>query len=265
MSYPVHRKFIENAVEVIRNKNDALGLAAGGSWITNEIDEYSDLDLIIVTAERLSDSKDKMLNCALSLGKLLSAFTGEHVGESRLLICLYDNPLLHVDIKFLIPAELYDRVEDPVILWEKEQNLSDIINSTKSDWPGPDYQWIEDRFWTWVHYTVLKLGRGEIFEALEFLSFIRQNVIAPLIQVKNGNLPRGFRKIEFNCSPDDVKRLSATLPVYKQDEIFDSLYNIIIIYKDLREAIFPGSVLINNEAEQRVIEYYNEVKMARKK
>jgi len=244
--------------------NDVLGLAAGGSWIANEIDQYSDLDLIIVTTERLSDSKDKMLKYALLLGELLSAFTGEHVGESRLLICLYDNPLLHVDIKFVIPEEFYERVEDPVILWEREHCLSDIINSTKSEWPGPDYQWIEDRFWTWIHYAVLKLGRGENFEALEFLSFLRQNVIAPLIQVKNGNLPRGLRKIEFKCSADDVNRLASTLPVFNTDEIFDSLYKIIVLYKELREAIFPVSIMKRNETERRVVEYYHEVKIAKK-
>ena len=30
-----------------------------------------------------------------------ATFTGEHVGESRVLICLYGPPLLHVDLKFV--------------------------------------------------------------------------------------------------------------------------------------------------------------------
>jgi hypothetical protein len=31
---------------------------------------------------------------------LLVGFTGEHVGEPRVLICLYGPPVLHVDLKF---------------------------------------------------------------------------------------------------------------------------------------------------------------------
>ena len=36
-----------------------------------------------------------------TLGHLLHAFTGEHVGEPRLLICLFGPELLHVDLKFI--------------------------------------------------------------------------------------------------------------------------------------------------------------------
>ncbi|MER7057532.1 MULTISPECIES: hypothetical protein [unclassified Streptomyces] len=34
----------------------------------------------------------------------------------------------------------------------------------------PDLQWIEDRFWIWVHYGATKLGRGELFEVNGFLA-----------------------------------------------------------------------------------------------
>ena len=93
-----------------------------------------------------------MMDYARHFGDLISGFTGEHVGEPRVLICLYDKPLLHVDIKFLTLPEFYDRVENPVVLFERNNQLSDIINSTNAVWPQPDFQWIEDRFWTWVHY-----------------------------------------------------------------------------------------------------------------
>jgi hypothetical protein len=53
------------------------------------------------------------------MGNLLAAFTGEHVGEPRLLICLFADPLMHVDLKFISLGQLSSRVEDPVILWER--------------------------------------------------------------------------------------------------------------------------------------------------
>jgi hypothetical protein len=109
---------------------------------------------------------------------LLSAFTGEHVGEPRLLICLYDNPLLHVDIKFVTLEEFGTRVETPVILFDRNSQLKQVINQTTAIFPYPDFQWIEDRFWTWVHYAALKIGRGEYFEAIDFFGYrLKSNVV----------------------------------------------------------------------------------------
>jgi hypothetical protein len=51
---------------------------------------------------------------------LLAAFSGEHVGEPRLLIALYGPPLLHVDIKVVALRDLADRVEDAHVLWDRE-------------------------------------------------------------------------------------------------------------------------------------------------
>src|SRR5690348_9102407 len=93
--------FAEHARDILRSDENVIGLAVGGSWLTNEIDEFSDLDLILVTNEKISGDKELMIKYAKRFGNFLSGFIGDHVGEPRLLICLYDDPLLHVDIKFL--------------------------------------------------------------------------------------------------------------------------------------------------------------------
>ncbi len=102
----IQQHFINRALAVIKQDDSIMGLTVGGSWLTNETDEYSDLDLILVTKEKVSNDPAIMFSHASSFGELLSAFTGEHVGEPRLLICLYDDPLLHVDIKFLTPGRV---------------------------------------------------------------------------------------------------------------------------------------------------------------
>lgn len=263
LSKMIQKQFVEHVLTIIKDNPEIIGLAIGGSWITDEIDEYSDLDLILITKEKISDDKNKMFSLAKTFGNLLNAFTGEHVGENRLLICLYDNPLLHVDIKFLIIDEFYNRVEDPCVYWERNNCLTDIINSTESEWPEFDFQWIEDRFWTWIHYATLKLGRGECFEALDFLSYLRINVTAPLLQIKNGNLPRGLRKIEFNFKKTDIDRLSGTVPAYSAQDIFISLEKTIILYKELREILFPDSIVLHIETELKVLDYFYEIKNKR--
>ena len=118
-----HQQFASQAVSALGSDNGIIGIAAAGSWITAELDAFSDLDLIIVTTGLVGGDKERMMAYANRLGNLLNAFTGEHVGEPRLLICLYSDPLLHVDLKFVTLEEFGTRIETPVILFDREEQL----------------------------------------------------------------------------------------------------------------------------------------------
>lgn len=255
----IQRQFAERVTEILKADSSVIGLAAAGSWLTNELDEYSDLDLILVTKEKVAGDKDLMLAYAERFGKLLAGFTGEHVGEPRVLICLYDEPLLHVDIKFLTLDELEQRIEDPMILLDKGGRLKDAIASTRPGYPYPDYQWIEDRFWIWIHYGLSKIGRGELFEALDFLAYLRMTVFGPLLHIKNGNLPKAVRKLETQISPADLDQLKQTLAGYDKASLINAVENCVFLYRSLRQSLYKG-ITLRIAAEERVIEYFNEVK-----
>ena len=256
----IHKQFIENVIDRLKSDNQALGLAVGGSWVTNEIDEYSDLDLVLVTKSKIPPDIDRMIGYANRFGKLLNGFTGEHVGESRLLICLYDDPLLHVDIKFNTSEEFHIRVEDPVIVWERNEALTSVIKNSEANYPYPDYQWIEDRFWIWIHYTCLKIGRGELFEALDGCSFMRVNVIGSLLQIRNGKLPKALRKVESNLNTPDLLRLKKTIPTYDRDSIIKSLEEIISIYTTVRKELFPKKINFRSETQKKTLDYLHSLK-----
>ena len=258
----IQQDFAYNAAEIVSADQNVLGLAVAGSWITNELDEYSDLDLVLVTKEQISSDKEKMIDLAKSLGNFISGFTGEHVGEPRLLICLYDDPLLHVDIKFMTLQEFVNRIENPVILFERDDLLTAIITSTEAKWPEPDFQWIEDRFWTWVHYACMKIGRGELMEAYDFLSFLRQTVFSPLMQVKNNKKVRGLRRVETQLSLSDLENLKITIAQYNKASIIKALDNSISIYKSLRRKLFPATINMQEKAEKRSLEYFKQIKKA---
>jgi len=255
----VQKEFAERVAAILKEDENTIGLAVGGSWLTNELDEFSDLDLILVTKEKVSDSKEKMLEYAKRFGTFLSGFTGEHVGEPRVLICLYDHPLLHVDIKFLTLEEFGHRVEQPVLLLDKEGKMEQVLAQTTHRFPYPDYQWIEDRFWTWVHYTLLKIGRGEYVEAFDFFGFIRMVVLGPLLHIKNGNLPRGVRKVETQLPAHDFKQLKSTIPTYDGASLLESLYNSITLYRSLRHDLFPDEITLHTETEKSVMAYFEEI------
>ncbi|RZK42788.1 MAG: nucleotidyltransferase domain-containing protein [Pedobacter sp.] len=255
----IQKLFAFKAVEVFKTNSNVLGLAAAGSWITDELDEFSDLDLVVVTKEKIGGNLEQMRLYAKSLGILLSGFTGEHVGEPRVLICLFDDPLLHVDLKFVTLEEFHSRVETPAILFDTEGQLDKALKNSEAIFPHPDFQWIEDRFWVWIHYALLKIGRGENLEAFDFLSFLRMTSLGPLLHIKNGNLPKGVRKVEAMLMDTELKKLTLTIPNYERSSLLSSLNNAVSLYRELREELFDEKIKLNRDAEVRAMDYFKEI------
>lgn len=55
----MQKEFAGKVVDIVKNDSNVIGLAVAGSWITNELDEYSDLDLILITKKKISGDKEK--------------------------------------------------------------------------------------------------------------------------------------------------------------------------------------------------------------
>ena len=257
----IQEKFANRVAAILKPDAEVIGLAAAGSWITGELDEFSDLDLIVVTKQKITDNKDHMLAYAAKFGNLLNGFTGEHVGEPRVLICLYDDPLLHVDLKFVTLEEFKIRIETPIILLDTNEQLKNAINDSQATFPYPDYQWIEDRFWIWIHYALLKIGRGEYFEALDFFGFLRMVVLGPLLHIKNNNLPRGLRKVETQIAQQDFESLKATLGNPNAASLLSAIEHIIVLYRSLRIELFTADVVEQERTEKAVANYLAHIKV----
>jgi hypothetical protein len=228
--------------------------------IDNTMDQFSDLDLILVYDSNFRSSVLKnRLQIASEFGSLLSGFTGEHVGEPRLLICLYNNPILHIDLKFVTLEEAKNGVEKPIVVWQRDSSLSQLVSKTKYSYPCPRIQWMEDRFWVWVHYSAAKLGRGELFEVVNFLSFLRETVLGPLVLMKNNLLPRGVRRIE-NDAPEFTEKFKKTVAIHEKKSCYDAIIYTVSIYLDLRQD-YEEDIEIKYEAQKESIKYLEEVYM----
>jgi hypothetical protein len=249
-----HRRFLTSSVATLERDARIVGVAAGGSFLTDSMDEFSDLDLVVATeplkhAHVMADRT----KIASALGSLLAAFTGEHVGEPRLLICLYDDaPPLHVDLKFVALADLALRVEDPAVLWERDGRLTGALRAAAAAYPTPSRQWIEDRFWVWVHYAATKLGRGEIFEVLDFLSFLRTTVLGPLALLSAGAQPAGVRRLE-QLAPEHLLPLQATVAAHDAIDCRRALLACVDLYRLLRSDGAP--IDVHEAAEKAAMRY----------
>ncbi|WP_394829379.1 hypothetical protein [Pendulispora albinea] len=253
---PIHRETTDRIVAELSRDPRIAGVAAGGSWLTG-MDEYSDVDLVIaVYPESEADVSRDRLALAERCGPLLTAFTGEHVGEPRLLICLYGPPLLHVDLKFAALSDLAaNRVEDPAILWQRDDDVSRAMGGARAQYPQPDLQWIEDRFWIWVHYGALKIGRGELFEAIDFIGYLRQQVLGPLLLVRAGKRPTGVRRIE-QASPEAAAALERTLCRHERASCGEALRAVIELYRELRRG---HGITLRDRAELAAVGYLDAI------
>ncbi len=253
-----HQEFIGRAVNILKQDSRICAIALCGSYTTGNMDEYSDLDFMLaIEPESFGQMLDERQTIAAKLGNLLSAFSGDHIGVPDLLICLYDAPLLHVDFNFISYDKAGHRFDGSAIIYDRDGCLTanyrniDPIHSTL------DPQWLEDRFWVWVHYTALKIGRGELFEALDAISFLRTTVIGPLLHVKNGGQPRGVRRLE-SIAPEYMPQLIKTVPVYDACSCIKALKAEIGLYRILRQQ--PTSTINRREkAESAAVNYLEEI------
>lgn len=207
----------------------------GGSYLHGGMDEHSDVDLVIVSEG--PDYQGLMAErraFAATLGDLLAAFTGEHVGEPRLLICLYGPPLLHVDLKFVDRSAPSQMVERPAVVFARDPDaISRWLDMAEIAWPEMSADWFEERVWVWLHYAATKLGRGELFEAIGMLAFLREQVLGPMIYRRAGRPQRGARRIEqIGLDPDG--RLAATVARHDPASIGDALEAAMELYLELR-------------------------------
>jgi hypothetical protein len=252
-------EFIERAVSVLAADPRIVGVAAAGSYADNQMDEFSDVDLVVaVASEPFPSVLTDRHRLVASIGPLLAAFTGEHVGEPGILICLYGPPALHVDFKFIDADTPYRRTENPLILWEREGALTNALrNSEPVPYSAPAPQWIEDRFWVWIQNIAARIGRGELLEAYESLSFLRLSALAPLGLVQRGMRPMGVRRLE-TLAPDLARELEGTVADLNAPSLLRALAACVEVYRRLRDA--EGSPLQrHHEAEAVALAYLGDM------
>ncbi|GAB2645231.1 nucleotidyltransferase domain-containing protein [Vibrio panuliri] len=252
-----HQALLEQLVQVLSQDSRICGIGCSGSFASDSMDQYSDLDLVIaIEPEHYREVMAQRFEILNQFEQLLAAFTGEHVGEPRLIVSIFGGTeLLHVDFKFVALPDAAQRVDDTQVLWQKESMLSDVFATAEPQYPQPNPQWIEERFWIWTHYAATKVARGEFFEALEFISFLRQNVLSPLALKQAGLTPSGVRTIEKRL-PEFSAKLLETVAIPEKESLIFALKQCVVLYLELRQ---NEEVTVNDKAREACVGYLSEL------
>ncbi|RTQ46016.1 hypothetical protein EJV47_22930 [Hymenobacter gummosus] len=150
-------------------------------------------------------------------------------------------------------------MEDPEVLWEQDGLVSAVLRATPARFPEPERQWIEDRFWIWVHYAATKLGRGELLEVVSFLDFLRSTVLGPLLARRQGRPARGVRKLEQLLPPAELAALRATVAPAEPAACAAALRQAIAMYRSLRAAAPAPGFVAKTLVETRATAYLEAV------
>lgn len=248
-----HKRLLLQIVEFMSGDPAVIGIGAGGSFASDSMDQYSDLDLVIaINPDFYHEVKDNKLGLIGKIPGQIEAFTGEHVGAPRLIIALYEPDMIHVDFKIVSLQDAAQRVDNTQVVWEREGKLSAVFNNSTFAYPCPDGQWVEDRFWIWVHYATGKIARGEYFEAMEFLSFLRTSVLSPLALKRQGMTPSGVRTIEQRL-PSLVEDLTTTLAMPNKKALIAAYQSCMSLYIALRD---ESKVSVNVKAQALCVAYF---------
>lgn len=254
-----HQAFLDRALPLLKEDRRILGLGAGGSRLTGSVDEFCDLDLMVVVEPNFhAEILRERFDLARGLGGLLSGFSDEHMGVEDLFVCLFEDPLLHVNLNFLSLDEFRRNNGDVEILWERDKALSEASTERKTKPEPLNLQWFEDRFWVWIHYGAQRLGQGEIFETIDTLGFLRSRVLGPLLLQKAGAPAFGVRMVERHGG-NYLSSLRATIPVYDARSCELSLREAAKLYVDLRETLAPVQLSRHRRAEMAAMRYLHDV------
>lgn len=107
-----------------------------------------------------------------------------------------------------------------------------------------------------MYYAATKIARGEYFETLEFISFLRMTALSPLALQQAGLTPSGVRTIEKRL-PEFASKLVATVAMPEKTSLILALEQCISIYLELRE---KEKVAVNDKVKKASIIYLEGLK-----
>ena len=251
---PLHLAKIDKAARAGIGMPQLEGMIISGSFALGIADAYSDVDLKLVTTDEgyddVADALDRLID---GCGRVVARFSAEHTGLPELTIVLYDD-LVHVDFLPVRLSELYSKNAGmpALILWDRSDRVARELDRPSPP-PSPvDLEWIERRVWTWFWYLQSKVLRGEIYEALDGLAWLRATVLFPLLGATRATAVAGARRIE-PLLKELASDFAATSSRSEGAEVMEALRATARLYELLADPLLEKNSVATEDAARRVV------------
>ncbi|MGA9162632.1 MAG: nucleotidyltransferase domain-containing protein [Actinomycetota bacterium] len=236
--FPRHRDKAMAASRAGQADPDVVGMAVTGSFATGEADELSDVDLrLYVRPDAVEAVLARVPDLAASCGDVVAWFGADHLAIPSLTIVLYDD-LVHVDFDVVAVDRATEHNEGlPVgILWERQPISAELPGTFEAD-VATQVRWMEARIWTWSWYIQSKILRGELYEALDGLQYVRDRVLFRLLALLGDRRPAGGRRAE-SVVGEHADAFARTVPTALDPEaVLGALRAEIDLYRRLADPL----------------------------
>jgi hypothetical protein len=171
-----------------------------------------------------------------------------------MLIVLYQD-LIHADFEPVGVSRVASRNAGLAshVLWERDGIVSSSLPATYEENPVADLRWIEDRMWTWSWYVQTKVLRGELYEALDGLQYLRDNVLFKILALRREERPSAARRVEARTGVW-TDQFADTVPVLSRESTMKALQATVGLYQELADPLLDRYGLdIRAEARRAVL------------
>src|SRR5262245_7151177 len=253
-AHPLHRSKVEAATRAGLENPDIVAMAVAGSFAEGIADELSDVDLRLYVPEDAIERTVRAIPAmAAACGTVIALFTGEHVGVPSLTIVLYDD-LVHVDFDVLSSGGVGEHNSGlpALVLWERDGVSAQLPGEDRTN-IVQDLRWIEDRMWTWCWYIHAKILRGELYEALDGLQYVRDRVLFRLLAFQRGTRPSGARRVEDSLGEREAAFARTVPATLDSAAVLSALRAEIELYLELSAPLFVEHAIAANDAARAVV------------
>ena len=240
---PAQRDLLERVLACYTADERVLGLMLYGSLAQGEGDEFSDIDLNVVTdPPHHADLLAEAPVTAGSFGRLLYNFRGAS-DEPTQFYAYFDNHV-KLDLDFILPGQLDVYVERRShrvfkdVTGELAQAVEQSERLPERFVPDPaDLAALDAMLWIRCTDAANKTVRGELWRAHAVVEYLRKETLASLAACLDGLRPTGYRRIETRVSPEWLRGWEATVAQPTRESLLAALAALIDCYSRLRDAL----------------------------
>lgn len=194
-------EILENLLIFLKTDDQISGVVMVGSTAENFRDNYSDINLLVITADNLPvyPVYHKWKTRFTALYNRLSSFETGYDGERYHFGCLLDN-YLSLEMHFLKLEKLIAKRKPWQIAFDRVGNLEHHLERTYAEEqmvaPVREYTRIMETIWLPIMKCVAALRRDEIWRALYLLEELRDKAVQ-IAGMNHGIDTHGFTAVDY--------------------------------------------------------------------
>lgn len=252
-----HQNLIRRFTEACQNNDQVIAAFLGGSYANRTFDQYSDLDLYLITTDAGYESF--LLNRKAFMTRLGTPVFLEDFREFGfdMIVFIFEDG---VEGELGLGKESgYSHIHggEYRILVDKQNILKDVVfplSRPNSESQQENLDYLLHWFWRDLSLLSVALGRGMLWSGYGNLESARQKLIN-LMRLANDmeKWTAGYERVEIAVKEDELNKLILAYGQLDQNTIIESVQVVVKIYQEIAPNLAVKAELSYPEELERVV------------